>query len=471
MKIILTDYKSVYRITIFFCFSLLVLLSILIWKERIFFIDPAFHLFLMIKDGTFPIQVQRFGAALTMFLPIIGIKIGLSTTTLALLYSLNIGLYYAFLALLNIKLNPDCKLAFALFLCYTILMSFSFFWIQAELPMGLALSITFINYLDKLKLKAWKAPSIFCTLIILITCIYFHPIVSIFLVFLLVFKYLDATTDKKTFTIGLLLLLSLVIVKKLAFKTTYYDINWMNDTLANLKLLYPHYLSNISNKQFLTNLIPQYILLIPAILGIVIYYIIKRSWKKLNWTIFCFFGYLLLVNITCNKIMPLFHIESFYLPLAGILSIPLALDVLPSLNKKILISVMLIFVFYKLIQLNNTYKIVHKRLEIITNILHKTNKVEHKKILFASSQLPMDSLIITWPISYEVLMLSIMENKQNPRNVLVLDDPHSRDSLLTKPLKEFAGTFKSIPYSKFPINYFSFKDTSSFVLWSGPSFK
>jgi hypothetical protein len=296
-------------------------------------------------------------------------------------------------------------------------------------------------------------------------------LLSIFLVFALVFKYLDSQTDKKVFIKAFFILISLVIIKKLIFKPTYYDIKWMNDTEENIKSLYPHYLSNISNKQFLSNLIPQYFLLVPSAIGVGIYYILNRNWKKLAWTYLCFFGYLLLVNITCNKMMPLFHIESFYLPLAGILALPLALDVLPSINKKLLISILVLFLFAKTAQLHSTYGIVHNRLQIMTNIMHKTNNLQNKKILFASSQLPMDSLIITWPISYEVFVLSIMEDKYNPRNIIVLDDPKTRDSLLTKPLKAFAGTFSSFPFTKFPKNYVQFKDSSLFVLWPNQRFK
>lgn len=471
MNFTIPNTKSLYRITVLFCFGLIVGMSLLLWKERVFFIDPAFHLFLMIKDGTFPIQVQRFGAGLTMILPLLGIKAGLSVGTLAILYSFNVALYYSVLAWINLKLNPDGKMAFALLLCYTLLMSFSFFWMQAELPMGLAMSITFMNYLDKLKMKAWTYPWIVCTLAILISCIYFHPMNTIFLIFLMVFFYLNAVEDKKLFIRGFIILLTLVIAKKLLFKVTYYDKNWIDETTANVKSLYPNYLASVSNKQFLSNLVPHYFWLIPSLVGILLYYIYHRKWSKLIWTYLCFFGFLMLVNITCNRIMPLFHIESFYLPLAGILAIPLAIDILPSINKKLLLPILLVYVIAKCFQIEKTASFVHHRYEIISNIKHKTDNLANRKILLETPQLPMDTLLMPWPIAYEVLILSMIENKEMPRNVLVAEIPKSRDTLLTKPMNDFVGSFKSISYNSFPKDYFKFRDTSRFIKWPEERFK
>src|SRR5688572_6642136 len=77
-----------------FTFLLLGILSVIFYQERVVFIDIAFQLFHMLKDGTFAIQHNRTGAFLTMSFPLLASKLGLPLKLVMLSYSAGFIAYY-----------------------------------------------------------------------------------------------------------------------------------------------------------------------------------------------------------------------------------------------------------------------------------------------------------------------------------------------------------------------------------------
>ena len=77
-------------------FIVLTILSLVFFKERIVFIDCAFHVFQFITQGDFQIWNQRFIAVLTQIVPMLGVQEGWSLSTVLLSYSLSFALLYYF---------------------------------------------------------------------------------------------------------------------------------------------------------------------------------------------------------------------------------------------------------------------------------------------------------------------------------------------------------------------------------------
>ena len=75
-------------------YLIMLLLSMVFYKERTIFLDAAFNLFYIIKKGTFCIQSNRFGDFFSQLLPVITSRLGLSLNTVLRSYSTSFVIYY-----------------------------------------------------------------------------------------------------------------------------------------------------------------------------------------------------------------------------------------------------------------------------------------------------------------------------------------------------------------------------------------
>lgn len=179
-------------------YFLLSVLSVLYYKERTVFIDIAFHLFQILKDGTFAIQNNRFVAFVTQLIPLTGSSLQLSLSNIALLYSLSFTLlHFTTFAIIG-QLLKNIKVAVAFLLFSVLMTTHTFFWIQSELPQGVAFLFIFIALFDNILHKD-KIPEYFilAATILLVTITFSHPLILFACLFLFVFYYLSFPGKRK----------------------------------------------------------------------------------------------------------------------------------------------------------------------------------------------------------------------------------------------------------------------------------
>ncbi|HEY0262576.1 MAG TPA: hypothetical protein VGB95_06085, partial [Chitinophagales bacterium] len=115
-------------------FIALIGVSVVFYKERVLFFDISFHLFDILRTGTFAIQNYRIAAFFTQLFPIIGTKANLSLNTIALWYSTSfLLLYFTTFSVVLLALK-NVRVALAYFLFVTLISTHTFYWIQSELP-------------------------------------------------------------------------------------------------------------------------------------------------------------------------------------------------------------------------------------------------------------------------------------------------------------------------------------------------
>lgn len=122
-------------------YIILAILAVILYIERTAFLDISFHLFYILKDGNFAIQNNRFGAFMTQLFPLIGSKIGLPLDVIMKLYSVGFVLYYFSIFLIITKFLKVQKFGIVLLLFSTLMVADTFYWIQSELPQGIAFMI------------------------------------------------------------------------------------------------------------------------------------------------------------------------------------------------------------------------------------------------------------------------------------------------------------------------------------------
>ena len=341
--------------------------------------------------------------------------------------------------------------------------SHTFYWMQSELPQGLAFMLLFFSFYDIAANNVtqsikWK---LFIIVALFIVSGY-HPLIFIPFTFIIIFKILsleDTQKKQRKFLITLSVLLFLfTAIKSLFINTSGYETSALGG-MQNFIKLFPDYFTLDSNINFILNCLRLYYFLI-IILVIVLYQYYKNGTKTKFWlTALFFFGYLLLVNVSYYHNTPAHYIENLYLPLSIIVLFPFVYDILPTYKPSIQKLFIVFIVFAGIVRIYFIHIPYTNRLNWEKNYLEENNK----KLLVDNKLVPMDTLIDTWATPYEFWLLSTSQNNVSA-SIIFTDSIAPFYYWLPENKKFFTKPTQSYPYEEFDSNYFIFEDTSRYTV-------
>lgn len=442
-------------------FSILIVLSILFYKERTVFLDISYHLFSILKDDSFAIQNNRFGAFFTQLFPLIGSKLGFSLQTIAVLYSMSFVILPLITFLLIHLYFKNTKVSVA-YLLFTIAMTtHTFYWIQSELPQAIAFLFILIALLDRAVQE--KTPSnkfVFLSSVLLFLVCFTHPLMLIVFTFLVLYYFLSHPDKKAVIASFGLTYFAFYVIKSLFFKTAYDSqaMGGMNNFLA----LFPNYFNLESNKNLIKYFIQDYYF-VAILFAVTVFSFIRRLRYLKALLISAFFlGYCLLVNVSYPQGADQFYIENLYLVLAVIVAVPFVYEVLPTIrNPKIQYAIIGLICAAGVVRIATTQSVYSDRLSWYRDILTTTESSTQQKIIIPETMVPMDTLMMTWGSSYEFWLLSTIE-KGTSRSVIIEESPGEFDYALPAE-RAFITKWGAFEYATLDSKYFIFRDTSGYV--------
>ena len=448
--------KFIFRTGIVTYFLLLVLAWIY-YVERTTFLDSAFHLFYIIKDGDFTIQNFRFGAFITQSFALVPVKAGLDLSTVMRLYSIGFVIYYFVIFVVITKILKSYKWGLALILLNILMVNHTFYWMLSELPQGIAVMLLYFAIISKLPDRSTKYDWIIFPLLafMIIALVFYHPLMLFPFLFTSLFVYWQKP-HLRTYIKGGVLLFILVLGMKSLFFNTAYESN-ATGKVKNFISFFPDYFSLKSNKIFLTTLFKEYYMLVILLIILIVAYLKRRKYKELAFVLFAFLAYMLLVNISYPDGADRFYIENLYLPLSVFVIIPFVTDRyfygLPYFKVFIilLISIRIFHIAY-------THKFYTARITYLKDYLKKTEALPQKKQVISKKYFPMDTLVMFWASPYEFWLLSTYQGGDT-RSILITDDLPSR-YWLKGYNKKFITTWEAVDYGELPKRYFPLRDTS-----------
>lgn len=433
------------------------------FKERTIFLDVAFHLFYIVKDGDFAIQANRFGAIVTQIFPLLSAKLQLPLKWVMINYSAGLVLYYFGTFWLCARVFKNERIGLAMVLFSTLMVSYTFWWMQIEFAQGIALTILFFGFIARE--KPWKSYhfieiALFFLLLFAIT--YFHPLLPFVFFFLILFFLLEQNRiEKKVLFAAATVFSGILYIKNELLPAASYDAT-ATEGIKNFKALFPNYLDLLANKNFIQYCITDYYLLPIGLLIVIGTYLYLRKYLHLLLVLVFSCGYLLLVNVSFYQGMPQFHIESFYLPLSIFIIFPLAYEVFPRIrNRYALIAILSIILTMRLLHIGKLHQPYTARLHWQKQLLEKTRQLPHQKLILDQKEVPLDTLMMSWGASYEFWLLSSLQNPENPRSIIIAENPGEFDWAMDDPAV-FITKWGAFKYSELPKRYFNFADTSRY---------
>jgi hypothetical protein len=450
-------YRRLYLIGIGVYIVLLVF-SIVFYKERIIILDTAFSVVHIIKDHSFFIPIYRFGDVLIQIFPFLALKAGLSLDHMMICYSAGVVLYYLVCYVVCGSILKRYDFALLVLLLNLLFATDTFYWMPSELPQGIALFAVILSLVGHEEMNTISRVKMGLLFIGLVTVAFYH----LLLVFVIIFSIGYVATRKELFRDKKLLALiaffffATILLKAFFFRTPYEQHSMSG--LKNFITLFPDYVTLYSNKKFFGYCLTKYYWIPLLFAGTTILYAANRQWQKMVWLICFFMGYLMLINISYpSKETPVFYIENLYLPLSIFLALPFVFDILPVLEKKKMASaVFVLIVLTGIVRIYFAHAKYTSRLDYERAYL---DKYKEQKVIVKANEKDKDVLQMLWGTPCEMLLLSEIE-RHMPASIIIDDTPQYRYwAPYTK--NALIVNWAVYPYSKLDPKYFHFTDTAS----------
>lgn len=449
--------KRLYHIGILAQLALLVL-SVVFYKERTIFVDNAFFLFEIIKDGDFTVQRYRFIAAIPQMLPLAAMLASLSLKWVLVAYSLSFALYHFICYVICGSLLKNYKLALVLLLSHLIVTTHTFFWHLSELLLGMSMMLPFFALL-LLDARKKINPIFKWTLLVigLTTIVFSHPLIVLPFAFTWTFFFIrkDLNIDKRLFIIIAGIFVIIAGIKGFFF-TDQYESDSIN-YLKSILQLFPNYFSTYSNTRFFDNWFEIYYWLPILFTWILISYTVKRDWIKFALVFFGCLGLSQMVNISYYAPhTPDFYRENMYVPLGLFLAYPLIYDVLPSINKKLFVGIFILLIATGLYRVYDMRAYYQGRID-----WYRGYMVEHqdRKIIGSALNMPQETILMSWASCYEFWLLSTLENDKSAS--IILEDDVDAYGWAWEEYRGFVTHWGVYKYKDLDPRYFKFTDTQT----------
>ena len=407
-------------------FVSIIILSVVFYKERIYYFDSAFQFFKIIHFEKFNIEAHRYSTVLTQFFVLLAIKLSMPLKAVTIIFSVSFPLlYYAvYLTCVKILKSPEAGLLVILSLILGVKQSF--FYTVTETFQAVVYSALFFGYINYWFKQPRGKEFMFwaIALIILALCYFSHPI-SLFPVFYILGFYLIDTRDWKNYRIYLLVAIIAIsyLLKVLVTDSNSYEgalFSQLGNTMGVLSNIWEMYTVSF----FVSQIFGLYLTMVLISGVVVVYYWLKKEWFKLAYFTTAGSLFFIVIVIVYNQGSASIAMERCYIPLSIFIGVPFTKEVLNKQNrlfmvKYIAVVFIVLYGFTYIYKAGQTYK---KRSNYVAALVaHKSNLPENKFIV-QRSQLNMKTIEVPWALACETLMYSSLNSNTESSSFYLLEN-------------------------------------------------
>jgi hypothetical protein len=442
-------------------FLLLLIFSLIFYKERVCYIDSAFQFFKLVNYLNLDFEAHRYSTFFIKIVPLFSAWFQLPLKVVMIVFSSWFIIWYYLIFLLIRYWFNDQKVALALALTMILCIENSFYHVVTETHQGLVYCLLFYSWLrvtnskfSLLKISGYY----FSGLLIIILCLFAHPVTIFPLIFLIL---LNGSEKKKIFSNQSLVLMLFIVasylVKFIVTPANSYE-GKLFGNLADIFRITSNFFTLYSydyffNKKFENFYIYYLLLLLPFL----IYVILER--KSRNLIPFLAVAAFLIITIVVYRegdsdVM----MEKNFYPLSIFLAV---LFVEPLFSRYRLLQ-FVSMAFFILITITGIVKIFKaseyhtKRLNYLSELLASTEDFVEQKFIVNINDIDKNAVGVDWAVPFETLLLSSLDAPHNSKTLYIAreeEDLNLNDSL------SFNGPnfYRSVKLSSLNTKYFLIK--------------
>lgn len=445
--------KLLFEVTIHILFIIIILFSIIFYKERLF-ADSSYYIFKVIEHKFFWIEHNRFILVFSQFLPLIGVLFGFSLKTILLLYSIGHALFFYSIFLICRYILNQYWAGLILLLIQTVGILSGYFTPMFELYYGTGFLILFIAILYNNNIKWQNIIMLMALSLIIFTS---HQYTYFLMIFVMLFHL--ETYKLKYIKLYILLFLSLVAVvifKK--YTATDYEIGKTQafvNTFKNGKYDW------IYIKSFFSFLFLYYKELLIITFITTIYFLYKKRYlSAIIYLIFILF-ISSMVNISNYGFEHSRYQEQVYFPLIFVSCYPFAKLIFNENKIKLryfLLAISLIIIVVRLFMINYEAGKFRNRLNIMQSIIDKSQKISGNKFYISSKKIDsIEPIGTNWSYPIETMLISGIDKSQKSVTICTDEDINNDNNIEKLTINDYLFTKRNI-YNTNTLNhrYFSF---------------
>lgn len=398
---------------------LLLVGSAIFWKERMLFSDASFIAFRIINYGNLQMQVGRHGAFITQVFPWVASKAHLPLWLVLWLYSLSFTIFYFLTGWLLYRMR-QYPLTILLAFYLSLYVSDTYFWTNNEVHQGVAwmlLDFGLLHYLYSRyghRVKPFLLYSLPLFAVLTFIAIYTHPLVMITFLFLWMFWVLA----KESFFVSKLSFLYLAIVATVCVlkywesQNNWYDGGFVhNITHTTLRAVLQTFSSSLAMDFYKGALQNYWLLWLFFIVGLMGLYR-QKKYRLLAYTILSCLGYFIMI---CLAFYPskTFYIESEWMSLSILATAGFVYFVLPNMAANRAMLLLAVAFGIRLCYIGFASEKFTKRVQFLDHHVREMRQQPISKKIVLNQRNTWDtSLLLTWGLPYETLLLSAMHQDQ-----------------------------------------------------------
>jgi hypothetical protein len=400
--------------------GVLLLGSIVWYRQRISFVDPAWISFEVIQKGKLSIPEHRYGAIASQIWLLVGSWIHVPIGLLTLLYSASFYIFYVIVAWVIGHKLEQYALGILLVMYHTLIVSDVYFWPNNEVHQGVGWMMLFLGVFAKYQ-TVGRAPvwAHVVMIVSLFLALFSHFIVIVPFTFLGIYwllneqEYLDTRAKKIQLACCLLAIAAIFLIKLNMGRSGWYD---REKLLPVLHLTFAKIVDSFGNGGSMTmeKLIKSnYWIIAPIFLSGIAMQVWLRKWKLLLLTLAYVVGYFSLVCLTYAGAYGRelqFYMESEWMAWGILLATPFVVHVVPRLKPKLaLLALVLIFVV-RLGYIYRSFLFFDERYRTISGIVDVLHSQGISKAYVMGEKEERNAIfLMDWASAYESLIISAMK--------------------------------------------------------------
>lgn len=406
--------------------ALLLVGSVVYFRERMFFADASFITFNILDLHRFYIQEHRFGSFVTQLVPWLGQKFHWHLKTILIGYSVSFNAFYLLTSLVLYRMR-QYSLVLLLALYYFLIVTESYYWTNNEIHQ--AVSWVFLAFAVHTKrINGEMGSGLYFVLfpILAFIAVFTHFVVILPLVFLYVFGVLanEEKANMRVQTTSAVILALIVGVKMAMSLNQPYDGSALQGIKkASIGDMLPALNTPVVKMFALRCFLLYWPALIVAASGAMALYKTRR-WGQLAWLVASTTGYAVVMGLTYghfDKNFALYHIESEWASIGVFWAAPFIFCRLAKLRGNTAIVVISILLLVRLCYIVASSGRFTQRNDFKSYVLGKMRAKNIYRLAIYSNDSLTRMLGLKWALPEETLLMSSLEGDRPLRTFRFVD--------------------------------------------------
>ncbi|MBX2877981.1 MAG: hypothetical protein KTR30_38035 [Saprospiraceae bacterium] len=398
-------------------FGVLLLMSLLYYKERLLHFDAANYTFQLLYYEDFYIGHGRWISAPTQLLPLLAIKLGASLRAVLMIYSASFILFYYSIFLIVVYGFRQAKVGIFLALVLCLAMRYKFYGPVGEVILSMGSVALLLGWLWRGEVMShWSRHwnYLFSFLLMLILVLTGHPFAALSLLFVMGFYWISAAKwwDREFW---IMMGTALLLLGRKYFslqKEGSYEAGQMDNLQEGIKLLgsFQEYYVFDRILHFLDTEYAFPFAIFCLCLVVLLY---QKKWMLTAFLLVSHLGMLAAIMVSFSYLNdPIYILLDGYLSHLGVIwALPMVFVLLEE-RRVWSVALMILLLGFGLDRIHEKRSFFQQRTEIIGAIMEPGVEQGHRKLLHHMDHFDWQRLWLPWAVGVETLMYTALQDPE-----------------------------------------------------------